>query len=397
MNIVYQYKNIKSHSKYEIMRLASNVDDVTWDYNDDFYNTFDWTKEPEETLNELYYRKAKSLREKYDYLVLMYSGGSDSSNILDIFCRYNVHLDEICSHINYEGSNQIDNLLNGEILKPGGAKERAEQYITEYNLKTKFRLYDVTKKTIEIYNKVDFDLNYYMNNAGVSFTMAKPKAGTIMQTGVKEWMDLYSSGKKIAFIWGNHKPMVIGCRGEFFFKIHDYLDQSVSVKGIVNKQNDAIDELFYWGDDENSVRIMIKQGHVIKKFLSDPINRFRLNLKYSNKKIDEEFIHQNELSSGYTDYNEATSCRMGNDEIRELIYPYWKPDHEKLNKKQISNFLNEKDEWFWKKSDASVDVYLKQLQNFTETINDCWKNSFTQHNGIGYVKKIKTLDKLYRI
>ena len=43
----------------------------------------------------MYVERCNQLRDKYDYLVLHYSGGSDSHNILHTFLTNNIKLDEI--------------------------------------------------------------------------------------------------------------------------------------------------------------------------------------------------------------------------------------------------------------------------------------------------------------
>jgi len=397
----YEYNNIKTTSKYEIMRLCDNPDQVIWHYHDDIFNSFDWTKEPEESIEILYKNRCEQLRSSYDYIVLMYSGGSDCNNILDTFARNNIHLDEICSHINYEGSGTVKNLLNNEILmRMGnhGAAEKAENYIKKYNMHTKFRLYDVTQNTLKIYNSFNLDFNYFINNAGVSYTQSKPKAGRIMETGIKKWMDMYTSGKKICFLWGNDKPKIQGINDIFHFEINDHIDQSFSIKSVLNNEMNAVDELFYRGPNEQSIKIMIKQGHILKRCFYNIAVRLFLIKKY-NKPHTKEQIYQNELFSHYKYSVNGIEhkCRLGNDEIRRLIYPNWKLEDEILNKKQISNFLNDKDKWFWNSNAESKTVYLSGLQNFTNSIQPCWINSKSQFENKQYVEKIKFLSKYYRI
>ena len=82
-------------SKVECLRYASAIKDynVRFHYNDDFYSVLNVRQEPTETLKELYKRRAQQLRDKYDYLILSYSGGSDSFNILNTFLNNNIKLD----------------------------------------------------------------------------------------------------------------------------------------------------------------------------------------------------------------------------------------------------------------------------------------------------------------
>jgi len=62
------------------------------------WDSINWTEEPSEPLEELYKQRALQLRGSYDYLILYYSGGSDSSTVLNIFKKYNIPLDEVITN-----------------------------------------------------------------------------------------------------------------------------------------------------------------------------------------------------------------------------------------------------------------------------------------------------------
>jgi hypothetical protein len=63
---------------------------VKWHFNDETFDNYPWHIEPSESLDDLYDRRAREIREKYDYIVLAFSGGSDSNNILEAFIRQNL-------------------------------------------------------------------------------------------------------------------------------------------------------------------------------------------------------------------------------------------------------------------------------------------------------------------
>ena len=77
---------------FEWLRYASvnKIYDVK--YYDSVYTTLDWSKEPTETLDEMYKDRALQLRDEYDYLILSFSGGSDCNNILRSFIDNNINL-----------------------------------------------------------------------------------------------------------------------------------------------------------------------------------------------------------------------------------------------------------------------------------------------------------------
>jgi hypothetical protein len=359
----YQYKDIKTSSKYEIMRLCDDPTQVTWHYHDEYFSSFDWSKPPADSIDTLYRKRCEQLRSSYDYIVLMYSGGSDSQNILDCFVKNNIHLDEICSHINYEGS-IVNNDLNYEILGINGAKQIAEHYIQQHNLKTIYRLYDVTQKTIEVYNNYNFDMNFNICNSGAPIAMTKPKASNILNTNVKLWKDLYNSGKKICFIWGNHKPIVVQVDHQWFFSFRDNMQLHSSP--IINTSN-AIDEAFYQNPCIESVNIMIKQSHLIKNNLSIPLLREYLKLKQST--------YKNLFYEVAVYVENGKRIVMAENDLKKIIYPNSKVNIKTYNK-QSNNFLNTKDKWFWKSNTHHRDIFINTIRSFTDSINNQWIKSY---------------------
>ena len=86
-------------------------------YHDQAFGMADWTKEPSESLATLYRQRAEALRAQYDYLILAYSGGIDSTNVLESFALNNIPLDEILmvGAFSQDNDTQDDTNHNGEI------------------------------------------------------------------------------------------------------------------------------------------------------------------------------------------------------------------------------------------------------------------------------------------
>lgn len=85
-------------------------------FNDREFSKLDWYTEPTEDLDTLYTLRAKQLRDEYEYLVLCFSGGTDSTHVLETFYYNNIHIDEIVSvgalsQDNSEGSSENMNML----------------------------------------------------------------------------------------------------------------------------------------------------------------------------------------------------------------------------------------------------------------------------------------------
>ena len=83
---------------YSIIKNNDSSPNLRLWFHDELFSKINWTQEPIDTLENLYIARAKQLREQYDYLILQFSGGSDSSQVLQTFLRNNIFLDEIRSY-----------------------------------------------------------------------------------------------------------------------------------------------------------------------------------------------------------------------------------------------------------------------------------------------------------
>ena len=64
-------------------------------YYDKEFSQANWNVEPSKSLQELYRERAEWIRNNYEYVILAYSGGADSTNVLESFYYNNIHIDEI--------------------------------------------------------------------------------------------------------------------------------------------------------------------------------------------------------------------------------------------------------------------------------------------------------------
>ena len=98
-NFLYGYyqvgAEIYTHKISALMSSSKGNNSPEWHFHNDVYEKLNWQADSKFTLNELYQARAKQLREKYDYLVLSFSGGSDSWTALQAFIDSGTHLDEI--------------------------------------------------------------------------------------------------------------------------------------------------------------------------------------------------------------------------------------------------------------------------------------------------------------
>jgi hypothetical protein len=88
--------------------------ECTFYFHEDVYDKVDWSQEPIESLDEIYKRRAAYIRDTNEHVMLCYSGGEDSTKVLETFYYNNIHIDEILvvgafSQDSYYGSDENHN------------------------------------------------------------------------------------------------------------------------------------------------------------------------------------------------------------------------------------------------------------------------------------------------
>ena len=64
-------------------------------YHDDVFGAQDWSQEPQQSWQDLLVQRARQIRERYDYVMLAWSGGTDSMTMWHAFRAADVHIDSI--------------------------------------------------------------------------------------------------------------------------------------------------------------------------------------------------------------------------------------------------------------------------------------------------------------
>jgi len=354
----YRVGDLKFYSKLEaIEEMQRTGIHLHWDFNEAAFSSYDWTTEPEESLEELYLARAQQIRDNYDYVILMYSGGSDSTQILHTFLKNNIKIDEVASFVNYDLTRDKDNYLNAEIFNV--ALPTVEQFKEQYPW-INYRHIDLTKLTIDFFsdpkNKFDwiYSMNFNLNPNGTS------RQGLGLK--VKEWREVIESGKKMAIVWGCDKPRIVHENNKFSFRFIDITDASASVASMAG-QMPYTDELFYWSPD--MAKIPIKQAHILKRYLSvDNLD----NLRFVSTTRDE-------IDLAYKVVN-GKKYWISVHGVNHLIYPDW--DITTFTRgKTPSLIFSERDDWFFKMQDALTFKHNWEMGviKLWQTIPDYWKNN----------------------
>jgi hypothetical protein len=348
----YSVGSQSTYSKYEAFELSrtSNVP-VVWNFNDNIFSKMDWKKEPETDLWEMYKQRARQIREAYDYVVLWYSGGSDSHNILMAWLEAGLKIDEIATTWNYQATGNYQNHYNAEITNvvlPDIKKLKDAGY--DFN----FRIVDISQFVVDLFDTWKLDFEY---NVNFHFSPNNP-AKHLFREKIDDYKNLIAQGKKLCFVWGKEKPAIIRENGKHYFVFTDNIDNTVGPYVQRNYYKGWYDELFYWTPD--FPELPIKQAHVLNNFIKYCEDR---NLFES---INEERFQPNGFSNRF-------DMHLKDPYVKTVLYPKWSNDIF-CNGKTASFTYSIRDSWFLKGNlDATArymqisDSYFKHVDSENKT------------------------------
>jgi hypothetical protein len=234
-----------------------------WHFNDKVFDQFDWSIEPAESLQDLYNHRAREIRERYDYVILMYSGGSDSQTVLDAFLKSNLHIDEvIVSH-----PAKLENIYTPDASNYDPLNLLSEwdftmkpklQWLAQNHPKIKITMYDWSDSILDYKIQDGFVLDRNHNVSAYS----EIRNNYYNIDSVKSALDKYNN---VGIVLGIDKPRV--CFHDNAYKLY-FLDLITAVFGpqysASLRKNKLHVEFFYWHPD--SCKILAKQVHQLVKF-----------------------------------------------------------------------------------------------------------------------------------
>lgn len=359
----YTVGNLTTYSKFEAMLAEEKTNQkLVWNFNDQVYSQYDWTREPEETLEELYRQRAQQIRDQYDYVVLWFSGGADSNNILNTFLDNDIKIDELASCTNYRATGDKTNHLNGEIFHL--AAQLAEQAQARQP-GLKYTVLDYLDYTLDFYSQDKNRMDWIYRAGG------HQSPNTVLKQYIKlntpHWQKLFDSGKRVCFVAGIDKPWVSRLNNQYYFRFIDtFIDDAAGPGSQMDNLPQEYNDLFYWSPE--LPKLVIKQAHIIKRYiaasdLNDPAAGFVTDgalLKSAPR------IHV--VGKG------TDNWYMTTDRMHDLIYPNWVVNP--FQAKSPSIVMSKRDGWFFDIEDSNQAKYHWQagLKYFWENVPDRWKH-----------------------
>jgi hypothetical protein len=313
---------------------------------------------------ELYKQRARQIREAYDYVVLWYSGGSDSHNILHSWLAADCKIDEIAVTWNYKGSKTRQSHYNAEVdrvVLPDIEELKKQGY------DFKFRLIDISQLSLDTVNEFGYNFVYYVNRSMSVNSAAK----SLLRDKIDDYKRIIDSGKKMCFVWGIEKPCVSLLSNRYVFNFSDAIDGG-SINPYVQNRffNGWYDELFYWSPD--FPLLPIKAAHVLKNFL---------------RTCHDPNCYQDNPS--YYGFNQILQQYIKVETVKTLIYPYWN-NNIFCDGKSESVMMSKRDSWFFNSNLIESQKFKQSIYTTIRSIGSDWlsnKNLRIQTSQTYYLEK----------
>jgi hypothetical protein len=343
-------------NKAQCLRYATEVKSykVQYHYFDSVYSSLSWHNEPSESLAELYKRRAEQLREKYDYLVLAYSGGSDSWNVINSFLDNNIPLDEIVTTYPVKAIEKLRPYFNINDTKPANlifefceaAAPKLEE-VARNHPNVKITVLDHTEASIDM---IEQNKLHHLSLSGVG-------TGTNLtgQYLIAKKMREYSEKGRAALITGVDKPRMGYSPVSNQFGV--WFDDISGVWG--NHAEEAFNgfkpttEHFYY--TPNMTDIWQKQCHIMRKTM-EPIITETPEVYNNLRTVSPRGNHVFKVHHIF---------------FKKMLYKDWSENIFQAEKPQ-SLFFQEHSNWFFKTKltdDKTKDFHYGQVLDFISGVD----------------------------
>lgn len=295
---LYEVGNQKFFYKADAFVYASKIKkEVTWDFNKSVFSMQAKKPRLDIPLTKLYALRAQQLRDKYDYLILAYSGGVDSDNMLKTFTLNKIKLDEVWVDFPFQF-----------VEKSGFVATRSTDVTNNASewflvIKPELENLQMTNPEIKIHKSDSTqDLGTEDNEDSGRLTNLPRQYFQVKRVRyIHDYMKpMIDAGKKVCVIVGVDKCLPATTPTEYGFVFSD--------TACYNRQEYY--EYFYWTPD--MPEIVVTQAHVLWDLIKQNIDAYKKRVKL------QRIIH-----------NSWRFRKLSFDDfIIKATYPYW--DYNKL-------------------------------------------------------------------
>lgn len=318
----YVYANqsfLKREDALDLMLLkGDHLGSLQFYYNDHIFSKLDWKKDIAANISSLYKLRAQQLRDKYDYLVLRFSGGSDSTQMLESFLKNGIFIDEIVVAMQEKLINRLDRsmMMNDFELKAFLEYEYAVvpylNKIRNISPNTKITTIDISD---DMYDELVNKKFKYLgkNDDELTLRFVAPSMPKSFVPLMQRYEHKHISKQNTAIVRGLEKPAISINKDDntIFFNFFD-----ITLSGALDHQiskTDHVLEDFYWSPD--FPLIPIKQSHMI-------MNKINTDQNFYNKyQALKNIVRDTRDDERYKSTPAFVLERM----YSEVIYPDWNP------------------------------------------------------------------------
>lgn len=269
-SIGYRVGNDLYYNKHlAVMAGMRSGQSVQFYCQDDYLQKFDWTQEPAQSLRELMARRARELRDQHERLILLWSGGTDSHTIYNVFKENQIHLDEI-----------IIKTSEHHTWHPRAHLVWLQE--NHWDPHTKITSYDQHDQQLKLLECQDDE--WVFQNQGHFWSVGVSDTGA----AIKFLIEKNHGGKRWMAITGLEKTRLIYRRGRWYARQLDLCFRRMM--GLDYIEPFYLDPL-----------ITIKQSHLYKRAVKDKIKRENLPL-YDNDWAESKYV---DSVQGYREKAEA--------------------------------------------------------------------------------------------
>jgi len=222
--------------------------------------------EPTASLEELYARRAQEIREQYDYVILAFSGGTDSECVFRAFYENGLRIDEILRY--HYDLNYKEKLIKMKADPEEYEYERLSLPLIKFikdNLcpDIEVTIADYTKISMEFFQQRGANWHEQMDEE----TLAKLSSpGMIWRADPSilnpRWQKMLDSGKRVALVIGKEKLQINRDQTGWYWQ---YMDGSYFrwlIPPIQRTGNPMSIEMFFTAP--TTIDLQLKQAHAVK-------------------------------------------------------------------------------------------------------------------------------------
>lgn len=319
----WQVGDKKFKNKFNALLYATKTSqEVQYIYFDEIWKNFDRSLLGKISLKELYRQRAQQIRDNYDYLILYFSGGADSYNVLRSFLDNRIKLDEVCVKWSMAA-------IKGQVYTPNVEDRSAKNTLSEWDFAIKPVLEWLAQNHPEVkINIVDWTENYSPEIYTEELFL---KVNTWNDVEIP-FMIFYSSseiknldkGKRVCSIYGIDKPILGYRENKWFMSFRD----TGTGMGIPSEENRYGTEYFYWSP--KFPILAMEQAYQTINYIA------------RNPHLKQYFFSDISMPTWSVDFT-LMSIQVQNDTARKILYDNWTGNFQ-ANKPCIAD---REDKHFW--------------------------------------------------